>query len=87
MRAIGLGDYFAAGTHPDIAPLVDPLFAFGGKRVSLEDLSSRQTGNRSRWTHTSSHLVSVKGEERVVQRSVDQVGPRVKDCSGYRPRA
>jgi len=35
MRAIGLGDYFAAGTHPDI----------------------------------------------------DQVGPRVKDCSGYRPRA
>jgi hypothetical protein len=26
-------------THPDIATLVDPLFAFGGKRVNKFNLS------------------------------------------------
>jgi hypothetical protein len=51
-------------THPDIAALVDPLFAFGGKRVRYHN------------TKTPSFPLA---EEKVVQRSVDRVSRRVKD--------
>jgi len=50
----------AAVTHPDIASLVDPLFAFGEKRVNKE---IKQPSLRL-------------AEERVIQRSADRVSNR-----------
>jgi hypothetical protein len=55
----------AESTHPNIAALVDPLFAFGGKRVSFV------------FVFSFCFLVFLPSillaKERVVQRSADRV--------------